>query len=129
MRQLASAVDALETAGAEVPALTPERIWIDAGGAQLDGLEAGTALDLERTPSSSAALAGLLCVMVGVPPRELVEIVGCALDGAYLSAGQLAVALAAVEGRRRDARRRAALLVAVLATAALLVVLVIALAS
>ena len=34
VRQLASAVDALETAGAEVPALTPERIWIDAGGAR-----------------------------------------------------------------------------------------------
>ena len=67
--------------------------------------------------------------MVGVPPRDLVEIVGRALDGAYLSAGQLAVALAAVEGRaRRDARRRAALLVAVLATAALIVVLVSALA-
>ena len=101
VRQLASAVDALETAGAEVPALTPERIWIDAGGAQLDGLEAGSALDLERTPSSSAALAGLLCVMVGAPPRELVEIVGRAQDGAYLSAGQLAAALAAVEGRAR----------------------------
>jgi hypothetical protein len=125
VRQLASAVDALETAGAEVPALTPERIWIDAGGAQLDALEAGAALALERTPSSSAALAGLLCLMVGVPTPELSEIVGRARDGAYLSAGQLADELAAVERRaRRDERRRAALLVAALATTALVIVLI-----
>lgn len=129
VRQLAAAVDALERAGAEVPALTPERIWIDAGGAQLDALEAGSALALERTPSASAALAGLLCVMVGVPPPELSATVGCAMDGAYLSAGQLAAALGAVEGQaRRDHRRRAALLVAALATVALIVVLITALA-
>jgi hypothetical protein len=125
-RQLASAVDALETAGAEVPALTPERIWIDAGGAQLDALEAGATL--ARPASSSADLAGLLSLMVGVPPPELAAIARRALDGAYLSAGQLATALAAVEEQaRREQRRRTALLVAVLATAALIVVVVFAL--
>jgi hypothetical protein len=128
-RQIASAVDALETAGAEVPALSPERIWIDAGGAQLDALDAGVTLTLARPASSSADLAGLLSLMVGVPPPELAGIVHRALDGAYLSAGQLAAALAEVEHRtRREHRRRAALLVAVLATVALIVVLIATLA-
>ena len=48
-RQVASAVDALEEAGAEPPPLTAERIWVDgAGDAHLDGLDARIGLVRSR---------------------------------------------------------------------------------
>ena len=68
-RQVASAVDALEEAGAEPPPLTAERIWVDgAGDAHLDGLDgAGIALP---AASSSAAVAWLLADMAERVPRR-----------------------------------------------------------
>lgn len=125
-RQVASAVDALEEAGAEAPPLTPQRIWIDAAGdAHLDGLD--THLGLVSTPpaaSSSAAVAELLAAMATDVPDTLQVVVTRALDGAYLSSGQLAEELARVEERTARRRRARAIVVAVLASLVLAAILI-----
>jgi hypothetical protein len=125
VRQVASAVDALEGAGAEPPPLTPERIWVDDGGdAHLDGFDAHGAIGIvQRAPSSSAALAGLICDMTADVSAPLRAVLTRALDGAYLSAGQLAAALGEVEAGAARRRRDAAVVVAVLATLIIAVVL------
>jgi hypothetical protein len=121
-RQLASAVDALEEAGAEPPPLTPERIWIDADGdAHLDGLDGRMGLALPAA-SSSASLARLIGQLTPAPPAELDTVITRALDGAYLSAGQLADELGLVQARAADRRRLIALWVVVVATVVLLVI-------
>ncbi len=128
-RQLASAAEALERAGAELPPLVPERIWVNGSGhAHLDALEARR-LSAPAPPSSSAAVAGLLTRMVGgdAPPR-LRAVVGRALDGAYQSPGQMEAELGDVEaGAQRRRWRRLALaaapVAAVLVAAALALLL------
>jgi len=125
-RQVASAVDALEEAGAEPPPLTAERIWVDgAGDAHLDGLD--TRIGLAAMPpaaSSSAALARLIAHMTPRVPGRLDTILTRALEGAYLSAGQLAEELGEMEASAARARRFAALaaLVTALVLAAVLIV-------
>ena len=118
-RQVASAVDALEEAGAEPPPLTPERIWVDgAGDAHLDGLDARIGLvTLAPAASSSAALARMVADMTARVPRRLNLALDRARDGAYLSAGQFAADLRAVEAvaerrRRETSRSRSRLLAA-----------------
>jgi hypothetical protein len=117
-RQVASALEALEDAGAEPPPLTLDRVWMDPAGAHLDALEVGT--PALQAPSSAAAVASMVRTMTGreQAPRALDEVLTRALDGAYLSAGQLARALGAVEAQRARLRR-AALLVAVVAVVVL----------
>jgi hypothetical protein len=95
VRQVASAVDALEEAGGEPPPLTAERIWVDGDGAHLDGLDAHASL---RAASSSAALADLLTPHASGP---LSAVLTRAREGAYLSAGQFARDLAEAKPRRR----------------------------
>jgi hypothetical protein len=125
--QVASAVEALEDAGAELPPLTPERVWISSEEAVLDPLDGRSLLSRsDRAPSSAAALGGLLEAMA--PPRDggLREIVQRAHDGAYFSVAQMGTALRELEEgtRCRDRRRRrTAIAVAVLATIALIVIL------
>lgn len=126
-RQVASAVDALEVAGAEPPPLTAERIWVDgAGDAHLDGLDARTGL-ASPAPSSSAAVAWLVADMAGGVPRRVEAVLTRACDGAYLSASQFAGDLRAAEAdaaRRRRARAfAAALLIAVVLAGLLLATL------
>jgi hypothetical protein len=124
VRQVASAVDALEDAGADPPPLTAERIWIDADGdAHLDGLDACGQTAAPRAPSSSAALAGLLGDMTRRVPAPISPVVTRALDGAYLSAGQLASDLGAVADEAAARRRRVATTVTVLATVIMFLVL------
>ena len=122
-RQVASAVDALEEAGAAPPPLTAERIWVDAAGdAHLDGLDA----QLGATPpaaSSSASLARLLGDMLTRIPAELEVVITRAIEGAYLSAGQLAEELERVERDAAVQRRDVAIMVAVLATIMLIAIL------
>ena len=116
-RQIASAVDALEEAGAESPPLIAERIWIDgAGDAHLDGLDAhlGPA-PVPPAASSSAAIARLVEAMTPHAPATLETVLTRARDGAYLSAGQLAGDLGRVEREAAERRRRIAIAVAVLA--------------
>jgi hypothetical protein len=126
VRQIAHAVDALEEAGAESPPLIAERIWVDEhGDARLDGLDARTGVPpAHRAASSSAALADLLADLVPRRPDPLCTVVTRATDGAYLSAGQLAKELQAVEAEAARRRRRtaivAAVIVALVALAALL---------
>jgi hypothetical protein len=110
-RQVASAVDALEEAGAEPPPLIAERIWVDeAGDAHLDGLDARIGLSaVGPNASSSAALARLVGEMTPHVPGTLRTVLNRALDGAYLSAGQLAEDLGRVERGAADRRRRIAL--------------------
>jgi hypothetical protein len=128
VRQVASAVDALEGAGAEPPPLTAERIWVDgAGDAHLDGFDARSGIGMvQRAPSSSAALAGLIGDMTTDVSAPLRAVLTRALDGAYLSAGQLADALRDVEAGAARRRRDVAVAIAVLAT---LITAVILLAS
>ena len=114
-RQVASAVDALEEAGAEPPPLTAERIWVDgAGDAHLDGLDTRIALP---AASSSAAVAWLVADMAERVPRRLETVLACARDGAYLSASQFAADLRAVEAEAAWRRRELALVLALLAAA------------
>jgi hypothetical protein len=121
-RQLASAVDALEEAGAEPPPLTPERIWIDAAGdAHLDGLDGRIGVALPAA-SSSASLARLIGELTKQVPAGLDTVIARALDGAYLSAGQLAEELGAVQVRAAHRRRRIALWVGVVATLVLVAI-------
>jgi hypothetical protein len=128
-RQVASAVEALEGAGAELPPLTPERVWVNAEHAYLDALDGRSLLArADRPPSSSAAVADLLAAMLRRQPvpSPLREVLARALDGAYFSVGQLTAALCGLEAgtaERARRRRRMALLVALAATLALVAVL------
>jgi hypothetical protein len=123
--QVAEAVEALEGAGAELPPLTPERVWVNAEHAYLDPLDGRSLLArTDRPPSSPAAMASLLAAMLRGehPPAALREIVARAADGAYFSVGQVSDALRRVEAGAADRarrRRRIALAVAALATIAL----------
>jgi hypothetical protein len=128
--QVASAVEALEGAGAELPPLTPERVWVSAEHAYLDPLDGRSVLArADRPPSSPAAVADLLAAMLapGAPPAPLREIVARGHDGAYFSIAQVADALARLEagsaGRARRLRN-AAIAVALLATIALVAIVV-----
>jgi hypothetical protein len=128
VRQVASAVDALEDAGAEPPPLTAERIWVDGtGDAHLDGLDAGGGIGIPRAPSSSAALADLLDDMTPRVPAPLCAVVSRAREGAYLSAGQLAGDLRKAEAHTAARRRELATIVALIATAIAMAILLIAL--
>jgi hypothetical protein len=127
-RQVASAVDALEEAGASPPPLTPQRIWVDtAGDAHLDGLDA----HIGATPpaaSSSASLARLLGDMLPRVPDELEIVITRAVEGAYLSAGQLAEDLQRVESATARRRRDLVLTITAWATLVLAIVLLVAFA-
>lgn len=123
-RQVASAVDALEEAGAEPPPLTAERIWVDgAGDAHLDAIDGG---DEVLAASSAAAIARLAGAMTTHVPAPLQTVLTRALDGAYLSAGQLAGELHGLERSAAARRRRIAIATALLATLVLIAVLLIA---
>jgi hypothetical protein len=125
-RQVASAVDALEEAGAPPPPLTAERIWVDArGDARLDGLDTHLGLALPAA-SSSASLADLLGDMVAHTPAELETVLTRARDGAYLSAGQFAEDLQKLESGSARRRRDTALTIMGCATLMLLIVLIVA---
>jgi hypothetical protein len=127
-RQVASAVDALEEAGAAPPPLTPERIWVDtAGDARLDGLD-GHIGAAPPAASSSASLARLLGDMLSEIPNELEVVITRAVEGAYLSAGQLAEELQRVESGAARRRRATALTITAWATLLLIIVLLITLA-
>jgi hypothetical protein len=124
-RQVASAVDALEEAGAEPPPLTTERIWIDAGGdAHLDGLDGRIGLALPAA-SSSASLARLIGQLTPHVPAALDTVITRALEGAYLSAGQLAEELGRVQVRAANRSRRIALWVVALATLVLVAIVLV----
>jgi hypothetical protein len=131
--QVADAVEALEGAGAELPPLKPERVWISAEHAYLDPLDGRSVLArTDRPPSSSAAVADLLAAMLRSehPPAPLREIVARALDGAYFSVGQVRDALCSLEAGSVDRarrRRRIALAVALLATVALAAIIALSL--
>lgn len=121
-RQVASAVDALEGAGAEPPSVTAERIWVDgAGDAHVDGLLG--VLALAPAASSSASVACLLDDMTARVPRRLEIVLARARDGAYLSAGQFAADLGVVETDTVRRRRRFALAAAALVTLLLVALL------
>jgi hypothetical protein len=126
-RQVASAVDALEEAGAAPPPLTAERIWVDSGGdAHLDALDA----QLGITPpaaSSSASLARLLAAMTRDPGDDLELVITRAVEGAYLSAGQLAEELQRVEAATARRRRDTVLTITLCATLAVIIVLLVTL--
>jgi len=126
VRQVASAVDALEDVGAEPPPLTAQRIWVDgAGDAHLDGLDGGGQVGIPAAPSSSAALADLLGDMTPRVPPQLSAVVTRARDGAYLSAGQLAGDLRKAEARSAARRRELATTVALIATVIAMAILLI----
>src|SRR3954449_5295858 len=146
--QVASAVEALEGAGAELPPITPERVWVSAGNAYLDPLDGRSLLNrtdrppssartlptrTARPPPSPAAVAYLLDTMVkrDNAPAPLCEVLSRALDGAYFSVAQITDALRRLEAGSADRarrRRRAAIALAVAATVVLLVILAITLA-
>jgi hypothetical protein len=128
-RQVASAVDALEQAGAEPPPLTAERIWVDtAGDAHLDALDARIGLaSMPPAASSSAAVAWLVADMAGRVPRDLETVLTCARDGAYLSASRFAADLRAVEDDALRRRRRFALAVSIVAALLIAAVLLLTL--
>jgi hypothetical protein len=116
-RQVASAVAALEDAGAEPPPLTGERIWVDgAGDAHLDALDAPGAIALPRAASSSSAVARLIADMTTHVPPELQAVLTRALDGAYLSPAQLSGDLRRYETGAAHRRRRTAIAIALVAT-------------
>ena len=98
VRQVATAVDALEEAGAEAPPISAQRIWVDQNGAHFDGLDARTGV--VRAASSSAALAELLGELVPRASAPLAAVMTRARDGAYLTAGQFARELGHVKRRR-----------------------------
>lgn len=128
-RQVASAVQALEGAGAALPPLTPEHVWISADQAYLDALD-GRDLEGrgEDPPSAAAAVADLLDDMVdhGAAPAPLRAVVARAREGAYFSAGQIVEALDRLEaGTASQARRRRRLALAVAALATLLLLAIV----
>ena len=103
--QVASAVEALEGAGAGLPPLTPERVWINAENTYLDPLDGRSLLARDDSPPSSpAAVAGLLETMVSDEPSPLREIVSRAHDGA---SSRLAGHRRAAAARGGDVRQRA----------------------
>ena len=123
-RQVASAVDALEEAGAAPPPLIAERIWVDPrGDAHLDGLDAhlGGALP---AASSSASLARLLEGMLAHPRRDFDDVADPRRQGAYLSAGQFSDELRRVEVGTARRRRDTALTVTRLRDTMLIVILI-----
>ena len=127
-RQVASAVDALEEAGAPPPPLTAERIWVDPrGDAHLDGLDAQLGL-APPAASSSASLAGLLADMIPRVPPDLEPVLTRAVEGVYLSAGQFSEELQRVESGSARRRRDTALTITACATLILVIVLLIAFA-
>ncbi len=131
--QVASAVEALEGAGAELPPLTPERVWVSADTAYLDPLDGRSLLARrDRPPSAAAAVADLLDTMVKreASPAPLCEIVSRALDGAYFSVAQITDALRLLDAGEKDRarrRRQAALAVAIIATLLLVAVILLTL--
>jgi hypothetical protein len=127
-RQVASAVDALEEAGAPPPPLIAERIWVDArGDAQLDGLDAHLGV-APPAASSSASLAHLIGDMITTTGDDLETVLTRALEGAYLSVGQFADELHRVETGTARRRRDTALTIMACATLALVIVLLVAFA-
>jgi len=121
-RQLASAVDALEEAGAEPPPLALDRVWVDEHGhASLDGLDAHAG---PPVPSSAASLAHLLTLLTRRLPPSAVTVVERARDGAYLSTGQLEDELRRVQAG--GLRRRRAVAIAVLALATVVLIAIVA---
>lgn len=129
--QVASAVEALEGAGAELPPITPERVWVSAGNAYLDPLDGRSLLNrTDRPPSSSAAVADLLDSMVkrDTAPAPLCEILSRALDGAYFSVAQITDALRRLEaGETVRARHRRQLALGVAIVASIVLAAIIAL--
>ena len=126
--QVASAVEALEGAGAELPPITPERVWVSAGNAYLDPLDGRSLLSRDRPPSSPAAVADLLDTMVrrDSAPAPLCEVLSRALDGAYFSVAQITDALRRLEAgsaERARRRRHIAIALAIAATVAFLVII------
>jgi hypothetical protein len=127
-RQVASAVDALEEAGAPPPPLIAERIWVDTrGDAHLDGLDAHLGV-APPAASSSASLAHLIGDMITTTGEDLETVLTRALEGAYLSAGQFADELRRVESGTARRRRDTALTIMACATLALVIVLLVAFA-
>jgi hypothetical protein len=126
-RQVASAVDALEEAGAPPPPLIAERIWVDPrGDAHLDGLDAHLGVALPAA-SSSASLAHLLERMLSHTGEPLETVLTRALEGAYLSAGQFADELGRVESGTAQRRRDIALTITLCATLVLVIVILVTL--
>jgi hypothetical protein len=129
--QVASAVEALEGAGAELPPITPDRVWVSAGNAYLDPLDGRSLLNrTDRPPSSSAAVADLLDSMVKreTAPAPLCEILSRALDGAYFSVAQITDALSRLDaGEKVRARHRRQLAIAVAIVASIVLAAIIAL--
>jgi hypothetical protein len=132
--QVASAVEALEGAGAELPPLTPERVWVNRGHAYLDPLDGRSVLTrADRPASSPAALAGLLEAMLREQRASptLRTIAERAREGAYFSIAQVADALCSLDAGAADRarrRRQLAIAVAVLATLAVIAILLLTLA-
>ena len=125
---MASAVDALEEAGASPPPLIAERIWVDPrGDAQLDGLDAHLGVALPAA-SSSASLAHLVERITPRVSDELETVLTRALEGAYLSAGQFADELGRVESGSARRRRDTVLTITACATLVLVIVLLVTLA-
>ena len=129
--QVASAVEALEGAGAELPPLTPERVWVNGGQAYLDPLDGRSLLARgDRPPSAPAALAGLLDAMLREERASptLRAIAERARDGAYFSIAQVADALCMADaGAAERARRRKQIAIAVAVLATLAVIAIVAL--
>jgi hypothetical protein len=126
-RQVASAVDALEEAGAPPPPLIAERIWVDPrGDAHLDGLDAHLGVALPAA-SSSASLAHLLAGMLSHSGEQLQLVLTRALEGAYLSAGQFADELSRVESGTARRRRDTVLTITLCATLVLMIVILVTL--
>jgi hypothetical protein len=79
-----------------VPAIKPERIWVDAGHALLDGLGAQA-----HGISPAAELADMLEAMHPRRSPTLERALTRARDGAYFSAGQFGAELGRVEASPR----------------------------
>jgi serine/threonine-protein kinase len=119
VRQLASAVDALERAGTEPATLSAEQIWVDdRGDAHLDAL--GGAVALAPAASSSAVLARLVGELTARVPRRVEAVLARARDGAYFSAGQFAEELREAEETAVRRRKAAAIALVLLVVAALI---------
>ena len=128
-RQVASAVDALEEAGAPPPPLIAERIWVDPrGDAHLDGLDAHLGVALARRLLLGLARRLLERHDPARPGRASSTVLTRAVEGAYLSAGQFAEELRRVETGSARRRRDTALTITACATLMLVIVLLVTLA-